>query len=156
MMPPPNDRQQIPGTGAWPLGYVPAGGSLAPTHSVVVGYVLWIFGVFGLHRFYYGRNVSGFVWLCTAGLLGVGWLVDLFLIPEMQRSTIGKYRAGKHNYEIGWLLLGYLGIFGAHRLYTGRIISGVLYFFTAGGLFIGWIYDLCTFNRQLDELNGRG
>jgi hypothetical protein len=26
--------------------------------------------------------VSGLVWLCTFGLFGVGWVIDLFLLPE--------------------------------------------------------------------------
>ncbi len=25
------------------------------THSLIVGYVLWIFGFMGAHRFYFGR-----------------------------------------------------------------------------------------------------
>jgi len=29
------------------------------THSIVIGYVLWIFGFTGSHRFYYGRPVTG-------------------------------------------------------------------------------------------------
>ena len=52
----------------------------ADTHSKVVGYLLWIFGFTGSHRFYYGRPVSGTIWFLTLGLLGVGWLIDVFLI----------------------------------------------------------------------------
>ena len=29
------------------------------THSKAIGYVLWIFGFMGAHRFYYGRPVTG-------------------------------------------------------------------------------------------------
>jgi hypothetical protein len=35
-----------------------------------------------LQRFYVGRPVSGLVWLFTFGLFGIGWLIDVFLIPE--------------------------------------------------------------------------
>ena len=27
-----------------------------------IGYLLWIFGFMGAHRFYYGRPVSGTIW----------------------------------------------------------------------------------------------
>ena len=29
------------------------------THSIVLGYLLWIFGFIGAHRFYYGKQVTG-------------------------------------------------------------------------------------------------
>ena len=48
------------------------------THSKVIGYVLWIFGFLGAHRFYYGKPVTGTIWLFTFGLFGIGWLIDLF------------------------------------------------------------------------------
>jgi len=53
--------------------------------SVPVAYLLWLlggFGVLGLHRFYLGRWVSGLIWLFTAGLLGIGAIIDLVLIPS--------------------------------------------------------------------------
>jgi len=46
-------------------------------------YALWaVGGLFGAHRFYLGRPVSGLVWLCTLGLFGVGWVIDFWLIKE--------------------------------------------------------------------------
>jgi len=29
------------------------------THSTAIGYILWIFGFMGAHRFYFGRPVTG-------------------------------------------------------------------------------------------------
>jgi TM2 domain-containing membrane protein YozV len=46
------------------------------THSKTIGYLLWIFGFTGAHRFYYGKPVTGAIWFFTLGLLGVGWLYD--------------------------------------------------------------------------------
>jgi TM2 domain-containing membrane protein YozV len=49
-----------------------------------IGYLLWCLcfvGFAGIHRFYTGRWVTGLVWVFTWGLLGIGQLVDLFLIP---------------------------------------------------------------------------
>eukprot|EP01118_Nematostelium_gracile_P008916 TRINITY_DN2981_c0_g2_i1.p1 TRINITY_DN2981_c0_g2~~TRINITY_DN2981_c0_g2_i1.p1 ORF type:complete len:138 (-),score=32.15 TRINITY_DN2981_c0_g2_i1:112-486(-) len=52
--------------------------------DVLVAYVLWLFlGVLGVHRFYLDRPLSGIVWLLTGGLCGIGWLLDLCLIPGM-------------------------------------------------------------------------
>ncbi|MBK9127456.1 MAG: NINE protein [Phycisphaerales bacterium] len=54
--------------------------------SVGAAYGLWalcIVGVAGVHRFYLGKWVTGLIWLFTWGLLGIGSLIDLILIPEM-------------------------------------------------------------------------
>ena len=45
-------------------------------------FLCWIFGFSGSHRFYYGRQLTGILWFFTGGLLGIGWLIELFLIPE--------------------------------------------------------------------------
>ena len=37
------------------------------THSKLIGYLLWIFGFTGAHRFYFGRPVSGTIWFLTLG-----------------------------------------------------------------------------------------
>ncbi|MCB1630844.1 MAG: NINE protein, partial [Pseudomonadales bacterium] len=75
------------------------------THSVPMGYLLWIFGFMGAHRFYYGKPVSGTIWFCTLGLLGIGWIIDLFLIPGMDRDAERRYRTGPVGYNVSWLLL---------------------------------------------------
>lgn len=58
--------------------------------STGVAYLLCILGFFGfagLHRFYLGRWVTGLIWLFTGGLLLIGTIVDLFLIPGMVRRA---------------------------------------------------------------------
>jgi hypothetical protein len=40
-------------------------------------------GLHGLHRFYCSKPRSGALWLVSFGLLGIGQLIDLFLIPGM-------------------------------------------------------------------------
>ncbi|APQ13251.1 membrane protein [Pseudomonas oryzihabitans] len=125
------------------------------THSKVMGYLLWIFGFLGAHRFYYGKPVTGTLWFCTFGLLGIGWLIDLFLIPAMDREADLRFQAGSINYSLGWILLTFLGVFGAHRLYLGKWITAVLYFFTAGFFLLGVLYDFWTLNSQISEENRR-
>jgi hypothetical protein len=39
-----------------------------------------LLGYLGLHRFYEGKIWTGILWLCTAGLFGVGVVVDAILI----------------------------------------------------------------------------
>ena len=83
------------------------------THSTGLGYLLWVFGFIGIHRFYYGKPVTGAIWLLTGGLLLIGWIVDLFLIPSMERQAAGRYSSGRYDYSVAWLLqlfVGYLGI----------------------------------------------
>lgn len=123
------------------------------THSKTVGYILWIFGFIGAHRFYYGKQISGAIWFCTLGLLGIGWLVDLFLIPSMDREADRKYKAGSLNYTVAWILLSFLGVFGLHRFYMGKWLTGILYLLTMGCFGLGVFYDLWTLNDQVDELN---
>lgn len=128
----------------------------ADTHSKAIGYLLWIFGFFGAHRFYFGKPVTGTIWFFTLGLLFVGWIVDLFLIPSMDREASVRFRAGPLSYNLTWILLTFLGVFGAHRLYMRKYVTAVLYFFTGGLLLLGVLYDYWTLNRQVDERNTYG
>jgi TM2 domain-containing membrane protein YozV len=60
----------------------------APERSVGIAYLLWLLGLFGLcgiHRFYAGRWVTGLIWLLTFGLFFLGQLIDLALIPGIIR-----------------------------------------------------------------------
>jgi TM2 domain-containing membrane protein YozV len=123
------------------------------THSVVVGYLLWIFGFTGSHRFYYGKPVSGTIWFFTLGLFGIGWLIDLFLVPGMNRQAACRFAPGPTDYSATWILLTFLGLFGIHRFYMGKWGTGLLYLFTAGLFGIGILYDFLTLNSQISELN---
>ena len=123
------------------------------THSKLVGYVLWVFGFMGAHRFYYGRPISGTLYFFTLGLLFIGWIIDLFLIPGMNDDADRRYREGELSYTVGWVLLTFLGVFGIHRFYMGKWFTGLLYLLTGGLLLIGILYDYWTLNEQIDELN---
>ena len=126
------------------------------THSKTIGYILWIFGFMGAHRFYYGRPVTGTIWFFTLGLLLVGWIVDLFLIPSMDRSADLRFVDGPKDYNVTWILLTFLGVLGIHRFYMGKIVTGVLYLLTGGLFLLGIIYDYWTLNDQLSEINRGG
>lgn len=123
------------------------------THSTLVGYVLWIFGFLGAHRFYFGKPVSGTIYFCTLGLLGVGWLIDLFLIPGMSAAADRRYKSGPYSYTLAWTLLTFVGVFGIHRFYMGKWLTGLLYLCTAGLAGLGVLYDYWTLNGNLSEQN---
>lgn len=131
--------------------YVPVGYS--DTHSMVIGYLFWIIGFTGAHRFYYGKPLTGVLWFFTGGLLGIGWLVDAFLIPSMDADAKRDYIPGPTDYSISWVLLAFFGFFGVHRFYQGRIFTGLAFLFTGGLFGIGYVYDVLTMNEQIDERN---
>lgn len=123
------------------------------THSQLIGYILWIFGFMGAHRFYFGFPLSGTIYFFTLGLFLIGWIVDLFLIPGMDNSADMKYTSGAKDYTLSWILLTFLGIFGLHRFYLGKWLTGLLWLLTGGLLLLGLLYDLWTLNEQIDEVN---
>jgi TM2 domain-containing membrane protein YozV len=126
------------------------------THQKSIGYILWIFGFTGAHRFYYGKPVSGTVYFFTLGLLGIGWIIDLFLIPGMDRQADQRFRGGIVDYTLAWVLLTFLGLFGVHRMYMGKWITGILYLATGGIFAIGYLFDYWTLNSQISEINQGG
>lgn len=132
-------------------------GRYEATHSAVVGYVLWIFGFFGAHRFYFGRPISGLLYVLTFGLFFVGWIIDLFLIPSMAQEARQRHVPGNYDHNIAWLLHSFflVGVLGLHRFYLGKWISGLIWLVTGGLFGIGFIYDWFTLNSQVDERNAQ-
>lgn len=53
--------------------------------------------VAGIHRFYLGRPVTGFLYLITWGFFGVGTVIDLFRIPGMvDRENMRQLPPGRY------------------------------------------------------------
>ncbi len=123
------------------------------THNLVIGYILWIFGFLGAHRFYFGKPISGTIYFFTLGIFFVGWIIDLFLIPGMEREADIRFIPGPIDYSVAWILLVFLGLFGVHRMYMGKWLTGILYLLTGGLFGFGYIYDLWTINDQITLIN---
>ncbi len=124
------------------------------SHSIIIGYFLWIFGFLGAHRFYYGRQLSGTIYFLTFGIFFIGWIVDLFLIPGMNEEADIRFHQGAVDFNIAWLLLTFVGLFGVHRMYMGKWFTGILYLLTFGLFGVGIIYDFWTLNEQISLING--
>jgi TM2 domain-containing membrane protein YozV len=123
-----------------------------PTHPILVGYLFWLLGFVGAHRFYFGKPLTGTLWFFTGGLFLVGWIVDVFFIPAMAEEANVRYPQREVDYTVAWVLHLFLGVFGIHRFYMGKIGTGILYLLTGGLLGIGYIYDTLTLNEQIAEL----
>lgn len=54
--------------------------------------LLCIFGGFlGLHRFYVGKIGTGILYIFTAGICGIGWLIDIIMIATGAfRDNVGN------------------------------------------------------------------
>lgn len=63
--------------------------------DVAIAYILWFFlGVLGVHHFYLGKVGRGVLWLLTAGLFGIGLIVDLFTLPSQVRQVNAQRAVG--------------------------------------------------------------
>ena len=56
--------------------------TLDETKSIFWAYgFFFFFGALGAHRFYMGKWETGFLYLLTGGILGVGLVYDFFTLP---------------------------------------------------------------------------
>ena len=94
-------------------------------------------------------------YLFTFGLFFIGWIVDLLLIPSMAASARVRHVSGPYNHNIAWLLHSFffVGLLGLHRFYLGKWVTGILWLLTGGLFGIGFVYDWCTLNEQVDAAN---
>lgn len=77
--------------------------------SLLVAYILWLLlGIFGAHKFYLRRPLMGALYFCTAGLIVIGWLIDLFTLPQQvdayNVADFGDYYDEEREDEIDDLL----------------------------------------------------
>ena len=64
---------------------------------------------------------------------------------EKASAYIGRqYLYSQKSRAAALLLCFFLGVFGVHRFYVGKIGTGILYFLTVGCFGIGWLIDMVT------------
>lgn len=79
-----------------PPVYVQAGPALPPK-DVGIAYLFWLASfvlVCGLQHFYLGKIGRGVLWILTAGLLGVGTIIDLFTLASQVRKVNARRAVG--------------------------------------------------------------
>ncbi|MGH8632137.1 MAG: TM2 domain-containing protein, partial [Burkholderiales bacterium] len=64
-----------------------------------------------------------------------------------------RYPEGPKSYNVTWILLTFLGVFGIHRFYLGKWFTGIVYLLTLGLFLIGIVYDYWTLNQQIRQVN---
>ncbi len=72
--------------------------------STGISYLLWLLcfvGLFGIHRFYNGKWITGLLWLFTGGFFLIGQIIDLALIPAMAQRANARdlMRAARLHHE---------------------------------------------------------
>jgi TM2 domain-containing membrane protein YozV len=61
---------------------------------------LWfLLGLFGAHRFYLEKIGTGILFFFTGGVLGIGWIIDLFTLG-IQVDNYNKMHGGKQNQNV--------------------------------------------------------
>lgn len=74
--------------------------------------LLGIFGIGGIHRLYVGKEVSGWIYLLTCGLLWVGTFYDLYLLLNDEfmdghdYPVVAKKRSQKQQLEMRCKVVG--------------------------------------------------
>jgi TM2 domain-containing membrane protein YozV len=77
--------------------------SAKSTKSQTVAFILNLFfGFIGVHKFYLGKPLLGFVYLLTWGFLFIGWTIDTFALAFMSKQVFAaKYNNGVESPRIG-------------------------------------------------------
>lgn len=63
---------------------------------------------------------------------------------NIARSSAHSGMRGAKNKWVAFFLCLFLGVFGVHKFYEGKILLGVVYIFTGGLFVIGWVIDLIS------------
>ena len=71
------------------------------TEALIMFFITLFVGIIGVHRFVKGKVLTGILWLCTAGLFGVGYIFDLVTSGcTLVRAGVGL-ATGANNDDIG-------------------------------------------------------
>lgn len=81
---------------------------------------------------------------------------SLTLDPDFSQEVIDELYCPKPKYvSIALALAVFLGLFGGHRFYLGKTLTGALMFFTLGGGLVWWFADMYRIKRIVKAHNCR-
>jgi len=77
------------------------------------------------------------------------------MTADQEQQFLISYSGKRQSAEelLLFILLGFVGAAGIHRMLTGQIATGVIYFLTGGLFFIGTIVDLINYRSLATEYN---
>ncbi|GFO20813.1 hypothetical protein PoB_004731800 [Plakobranchus ocellatus] len=119
-------------------------------------------GLFGGLHFYLNRPYIGLLYMCTVGVFGLGYLVDLFRAPILVKEANMKKLHKKDPTQPlppqisivdAYLTWFPFGIFGLHHLYMKRHTWAVIYLATFGLFLVGWLVDAIWMVSMVNEAN---
>ncbi len=80
-----------------------------------------------------------------------------FKIPKAHDPSVPQ-KISKKSRRVAiilWWIAGLTSLGGLHRFYTGQIVAGILYIFTGGGFFFGWLMDgYRLYHREFTDKDG--
>lgn len=87
-------------------------------------------------------DITVFLTFCIFASLS--FFTPALTVIQCKKTTANKDQIvySDKSWGISLILSIFFGYFGAHRFYTGRKITGIIYIFTFGGCFVGWITDI--------------
>ena len=139
-------------TAATPQPTTVSEGEISDKGFTVVYILAWLIGYLGIHRFMVGKIGSGVAMLLTLGGLGVWWLVDLVMLAlgnfkdKEGRPIVTPPEEGMSDKNLGMILVLFifLAFFGIHRFMAGKVLTGILFIITLGGIGIWALIDLIS------------
>jgi len=107
------------------------------------------FGYLGVHRFMAGKKGTGVAMLLTLGGLGIWQIIDIVMLAlgkfkdKEGRPIVTQPVEEMSDKNLGLILLLFhlFGWTGIHRFMTGKVLTGVLFLLTVGGVLIWGIID---------------
>lgn len=90
---------------------------------------------------YFTNSIHFYVLLFFSFLVGIFLYISIKTLDSLNDDHSITSYSHKSLLKI-WLICYFLGLFGVHRFYVGKYISGIIMLVTFGGLGIWWTIDL--------------